>query len=144
MGVKEKMKRTDQEREVEVVYAPLRTGLGGLYDHVTRTIFIEVRLRPGAKRVTEAHERIHAERGDTKCHDPWFNNKQELAVERETARRLITVDDLAEALMWCQDDRELADYLNVDNRCVRTRRSMLTEAETEHINALMAGLEKGI
>lgn len=134
----------DQKDQIEVVYTRLPAGLGGLYDHPTRTIFIDDRLNCGARRATEEHERVHAERGDSRCEDPWFNTKQENLVENETARRLIPVEELAEALVWCRDDHELAEYLEVDRKLILARRKILTEIEIAYINERIDALEEGL
>lgn len=134
---------TQPKTEIEVVYVSLPKGIGGLYDHQTRTIFIERTLRSGSKRATEEHERIHAERGDTRCDDPWFHKKQELVVERETARRLIPVKRLAEGLVWCRDHHELAEFLDVDGRLVRARYGTLTDQERAYIERRISSLEVG-
>lgn len=93
---------------------------------------------------TVVHEGIHAERDDGPCVTPWHEAKQERAVEDEAARRLITLDALIDALMWTNDDRELAEELDVDLPTMRTRLSRLTETETAEINARLDDAERWI
>ena len=80
---------------------------------------------------------IHHERGDRACDDPWFDAKQEQYVERETARRLVTVEDLRDASKWCTNFWELAEYLEVDRGLIDVRLSMLTMEEQESILAVL-------
>lgn len=128
--------------DVEVVYLPLRAGLAGFYHHPSRTIAINSDTPAACQRVTLVHETIHAERGDSKCSDPWFDTKQELTVERETARRLVTVDDLVTALMECLNHDEVAEYLEVDKRLLQVRVQLITCTESEYINKQLDKLEQ--
>lgn len=112
--------------------APLRER-GRFYpEHAA--VLIQHGLRGGAYTATLMHELIHAERGDEPCVSPELEARQELAVAREAARRLITIERLVDALLWCQDDRELADVLDVDNETVRVRLAMLSAEEHAFID----------
>ena len=86
------------------------------------------------RRCTLTHELIHLERGPVPT-DPIGRAREELLVDIEAARRLITLDELVEALRWTREPNELADQLWVDQPTLRTRMSHLDPveiAELEH------------
>lgn len=69
------------------------------------------------RRCTLAHELIHLERGDTGECTP----ATEHSINREVARRLISIDRLCAALRWTLDIDELADELWVTPKVIRAR-----------------------
>lgn len=127
---------------IDVVYQRLPGDITGLYDRLHNVIIIDPRCDPATRRSTEEHERVHAERGDTACDDEWFEAKQELAVEREAARRLVSVPDLIDGIRWCHDDRELAEWLEVDLDMLHTRFGMLTPDEVAWIEGEIDAMER--
>lgn len=120
-----------------IVYEHLPTGVAGFYNFMTRTIIIDPRYSAGTQRATIAHEMIHHERNDRPCEDPWFDAKQEQYVERETAKRLISVDDLKEGAKWCTNMWELSEYLEVDKGLIEVRLSLLSVPEQMEIFAVL-------
>lgn len=112
--------------------ADLGADLGRYYPEQS-VILLDRGLTQAQRRCTVSHEVIHAERGDTSCGPGRLGRRQERQVEHESARRLITIDDLVEALMWSQDERELADQLWVDVATIRVRLQSLTPEEHEEI-----------
>ncbi|MFC9514362.1 ImmA/IrrE family metallo-endopeptidase [Nocardiaceae bacterium NPDC056970] len=88
------------------------------------------------RRHTLAHEIVHMHRGPVPDH-PHFAMREEQAVDRITARLLIPLDDLIDALVWnCyRIDDEAAEELWVDLECLETRIQNLTAAERRHIDA---------
>lgn len=94
----------------------------------TRTIHMDKRLLQAERRSAIAHELVHIERGPVP-RDPWLAAREELAVEQETARRLIPLDRLVDALVWAHDLYEAADELWVDVETLRVRLDHLHPAE---------------
>jgi hypothetical protein len=63
-------------------------------------------------------------------------------VSERAARWLLPIEAVADALVWCSDDHELAEELWVDLFTVRCRLQTLTDGETAFINARMDAAEK--
>lgn len=76
-------------------------------------------------RCTLVHELIHLERGHSTCQPP----DVEADVAREAARRLIPIDELADALAQTRSELEIAEMLWVDVDTLRTRLSFLDDVE---------------
>lgn len=125
--------------DLTLVRAPMRDR-GRYYDE-HRAIVLDPRLSSAEARSTLMHELIHAERGDQPCATILLEARQETRVDREAARRLISLEALAEALLWACDDVELADELWVDVATVRARREGLTPAEHDIIERRIAERE---
>ena len=73
------------------------------------------------RRCALMHELVHDERGIPHGHDP----VEELAVEREAARRLITVDDLIDVARWALSAAEAAYELAVTEDMLACRLSSM-------------------
>lgn len=71
-------------------------------------VTLDSRLLQVERRSAIAHELVHIERGPVP-RDPWLAACEELAVEQETARRLIPLDRLVDALAWAHNLHEAAD-----------------------------------
>lgn len=82
------------------------------------------------ERSTGAHEVVHIERGPIP--EGW-EEWEERIVDAIAARRLITLDDLVDGMLWAYDVDELAVVLWVDEPTVRARLQNLTEAEGREI-----------
>jgi hypothetical protein len=76
------------------------------------------------------------ERGHTSCQGP----RAEQRVREETARRLISFDDLVEAYRWTQHPAELADELWVTVDVVQDRLGALNDGERRQLASLCARL----
>lgn len=61
--------------------------------------------------------------------DPAAAAREEQIVDEITARRLITVPQLAEGLRWSREPRELAEHLWVDQPTLQTRMATLDPVE---------------
>lgn len=91
---------------------------GRLGDTDGRTrIRLRMPLLQVERRCTLTHELIHLERGDTGTCTP----ATERMIDREVARRLISIDALCAALRWTLDPDELADELWVTPKVLRAR-----------------------
>lgn len=80
-----------------------------------------------------AHELVHLDEGHPQAGSDVLEIRQEAATDRETARRLITLDALADALRWALGPDEVADELDVEGAVVRNRIRHLTDAEKTYI-----------
>lgn len=90
----------------------------GTWDLGERRIRLHPRASQVQRRCTIAHELVHAELG----HDGCQNQDVERMVMHEAARRLISVDALADEALVHEDDLEgLADALWVDLDTLRAR-----------------------
>jgi len=102
----------------------------------------EIRMRPGMsqaqRRSALTHELVHHERGPVPS---WCASREEAAVCREAARRLISFDELARAMVWAYDDHELAEVLWVDVPTARARLDALTRAEADRLHELIDSAE---
>lgn len=108
-------------------------------------IVLDDRLGQAERRSALAHELAHVEAGDTCCDvgpdGPRLARRQERRTDDRAARRLITLDELADALVWCLGPDELAEHLHVDERTVRARIRSLTDDEKGSIERRLAARE---
>lgn len=110
----------------------------GLYRHHDRSILLRHGLTGAQARCTLAHELVHAERGDVQLSERALNARQELVVEREAARRLISLQALADAVRWSCRPEEVSEVLHVDVGTLRARLAALTDQEREALDAASA------
>jgi hypothetical protein len=96
-------------------------------------IVLDARQTQVQRRSTLAHELVHAERGDEPSGSLVLDARQELAVSKEAARRLIGIRALGEALAWSTCVAEAADELWVDEDTVRVRLQHLHPAERAYL-----------
>lgn len=118
---------------VRVFVVRLDCGRWGFYDAEQNALYIDSRLNQAERRSTIAHELLHLERGDEPCVTDWHEAKQERLVDAQTARDLIALAPLADALAWAENEHEVADCLWVDVATVRTRIDRLTATEVRYI-----------
>lgn len=104
-------------------------------------IWLDSRLSQAGRRSTLTHELIHLERGDAAGCTSWHDRHQEQLVDRVAARRLIGMAELVDALLWSQDERELADTLWVDVATVKARLAGLTPGEKDEIERRIVAAE---
>lgn len=107
--------------------------LGATDGHV---IWLDRDQTQAERRCTLLHEITHIERGHAGCQDP----RTEAAVEAETARLLIRLEALGEALAWSRWEDEVADELWVDTATLRARVASLTDAERAYLARRLEGL----
>lgn len=98
----------------------------GHYDFAADCITIATGMTQAERRCTLTHELIHRERGPVPEH---LREKEEEIVRDLSARRLIPMRDLAEAMLWSYDEYEIAEELWVDEPTVADRLRNLSEAE---------------
>jgi len=116
-------------RHVDIIWwHELPNGVRGLVRG--GTIWLCRTLTQAERRCTLTHELIHLERG---IGDHIYRDAEEHAVDAETARRLISLPRLAEALRVTRNPAELADALWVDTATLRTRMATLDPLETAEL-----------
>lgn len=112
--------------------------LAGDYQAVTdgRRVIMDPTILQVERRCAIAHETVHLERGE--------HCAQDYAAERRAdviaARRLVTFDALAEALIWSDDLQEVADELWVTPEIARARIDIMRPAELTIVAELIADL----
>lgn len=104
------------------------------------TITLHPLLTQAERRSTLAHELVHLERGPA---PPHLTAREELLVEEIAARRLVNLDDLADAIVWhdghAHDD--MADDLWVDRAVLLVRIATLDDEERAYIEQIVARKE---
>lgn len=115
---------------ITVVHRELPGNMWGLL--IGNRIYLCRRLDQAARRSTLSHELVHLERGPVPA-DPRGQAREERAVSRIAARRLITVDALIDGMRWTRDRAELADYLWVDVPTLQARLDSLDPLEVSQI-----------
>lgn len=124
--------------------AHLPKDLLGYYDAERHVVVVAHGLTAAQRRAVIAHELEHARHGDRPCLDPILHARRERATERASSRRLITLDALVDALLWCRDEQEMAWHLHVDTIAVRARLDGLTDEEKDQIARRIAVTEEGV
>lgn len=131
--------------DVQLAFADLGGDLGW-WDPETRTITLDRDQSQRERRCTLAHELEHIARGD-ECVEhvsPILAARQEIAACMRAARRLIPMAALVAALLWSQNERELAEELHVDEDTLRIRLLTLTEDEHRLIDERIRQAEERI
>lgn len=104
-------------------------------------VVLDDRLDRVGRRCALAHELEHIRRGDRHivgtANDPWFRRRAERHADTAAARRLIPLPVMIDALRWTNDDRELAEILDVDLDTLRCRSADLTSDECAAIEAAL-------
>lgn len=121
-------------------WAHLPEGLLGVTDFGRRTVTLTHGMTQVERRCTIAHETEHIHAGPV---PPALVTREERRVDRVVSRRLIPLEALAEALVWANDEHELADELWVDVATVRARLRSLTDGESRTINERLDRAERG-
>lgn len=122
---------------LRIIVRDLPDALWAAWHAPSRTILVDRRLTQAERRVALAHELVHVERRDT-CRQ---TERVELDVHLTAARRLIRLDDLADALVWTRQLRELADELWVDDTTLRQRLDSLTAEEVAWLRRRLNDIE---
>lgn len=120
-------------------WAHLPDGVLGLTDFRARTVTLAYGLTQAERRCTIAHETEHIRRGPVACSS--LVAREERIVDEAAARKLITLEALADAMVWAYDDHEAADELWVDVATVRARLATLTDGETAALNRRLDAAE---
>lgn len=109
-------------------------GVDGLTLFDSNEILMRNGMEQAQRRSILTHELVHIERGP---YPRWREPHEERLVCKEASRRLITIDQLADALVWCYDPYEVAEHLHVDVPTVIARLEGLTQSEAARLNELL-------
>jgi Zn-dependent peptidase ImmA (M78 family) len=124
--------------QIPVEYAELQPGMLGYFQ--SGMIVLDPRQSVRQMTCTLAHELVHAELGDAPVPSGHpdavrVRRRRERLANRISARRLISLDDLARALRWATDEHEVATELGVDVATVVCRLDLLGDDEKSYIEA---------
>lgn len=107
-------------------------------DFRARTVTLTTGLTQAERRCTIAHENEHIARGPAPAS---YEHRDELEVRKATARRMIPLPALVEAMLWSLDDHEIAHELWVDVATVQDRLHFLTAEESLELNRRLDSAE---
>lgn len=104
------------------------------------TIVLDERLSQAQKRCTLMHELVHRMLQDDGDLPAEYDARQERRCRAMTARLLIDIFELGEALQWSDDPHELADHLVADVETVTDRLDPrnLTDDEAGYLRLVRA------
>lgn len=106
-----------------------------------RVILIEQSLPRAERNAVLAHEIAHIDLGHRGVDlTDWTSWKHEVAADKLAARRLISIDGLADASRICKTAEEVAEYLEVTLPLVKLRLQTLHPAERAQFERLTQGL----
>lgn len=116
--------------DVLVAFVDLPSGTAW-WDPDEQVILLQRGMSRRETRCALAHELEHIRHGDEAIDhvSDVLATRQEIAAHTRAARRLIPLDALIDALLWSQDEQELAEGLNVTVEIVRQRLLTLTPEE---------------
>lgn len=126
---------------LEVRFADLPDGLLGYTDLSAGVIVLDRSLTQVERRCTVTHELEHVHRGPVPL-DPALAAREEAIVDEIAARRLVSLRDLIEALLWSDSEHEVADELWIDVPTLRTRVARLAEDERAAIEDRLAQTDR--
>lgn len=106
----------------------------GVTDFDERTITLNTGMTQAQRRSTIAHETAHVERGPA---PHWMKPREESLVDQIAARRLISFEALARAVVWAHTVEELAEELWVDEETALCRLRHMHSSERIRIAALI-------
>lgn len=115
----------------------LLDGAHAWYYHRLRAIVMDKRLSQVERRSVLAHELGHVIRGDVPCGSDILDARQESAVDQWAARKLITIEALADALRWSDDRHEVADALWVTVDLLEVRLDHLHPSERAYVRRMI-------
>ena len=124
--------------EWTLLFEPLDDGKLGRTDYDAKTITLDPDQLQRQRRCTIDHEIRHVERGPA-ARGSWWRARDEAATDQESARRLVTIEDLAEALAWSHNLPELAEELHVDEATVLVRLRHLHPSEQGYLRTRVEG-----
>lgn len=120
--------------------------LGGVIPEVLcrrrRVILIESVHTWPEKRCSLAHALAHLDLRHAESNAGVFAHRQEVEANQLAARRLITIDDLADVLCWTRFRTEIASELEVDLPTLATREKHLHPSERHYLRRRARWLEE--
>lgn len=126
-----------------ITTAQLPDGVKAFYYPEIDTIVLDRRLSQAAKRSTVMHELVHRALRDEGDLPEQYDARQERRCRDITARLLIDIFDLGEALQWSELPCEIAEHLVVDEETVDDRLDplLLTGDEAAYLRLVRARVE---
>ncbi len=118
-----------------LLWTPPASGARAECHWPTQTVTIHPDLLQAERRSVIAHELEHIERGPF---PRWARAREEAAVNAASARKLIGIHALAEALAWSLDPHEVADELWVDVPTLEARLEHLHPSERHYLRRRLA------
>lgn len=105
------------------------------------TIVLDDRLSDAEKRCSLMHELVHRAMQDAGDLPDHLDVVQERRCRAETARLLVDIFDLGDAIQWSDDPAEQAEHLAVDVDTLTDRIQFLTPDEQAYLRLVRARLE---
>ena len=107
-----------------------------------RTVTLDDRLLQAERRCTVAHEVEHIRLGPVPA-DPVLAAREEAAIDRAVARKLIGIRELGDALAWASGLAEAAQELWVDEDTLAARLRHLHPAEVHYLRRRLQHVPSG-
>lgn len=109
----------------------------GRFIHETMTLTLRRGMTQAKRRTVVHHELLHYFRGPV-----WksWREAEEASLEVASARELIDIRKLGEAMAWAHCEEEVADELFVDEELVRVRLTHLHPAERAYLQERLSHL----
>jgi hypothetical protein len=111
--------------------------LGGLVPEVLcwvrQVILLDIAERPEVQRSSLAHAVAHLDLGHAQTLPGFFENREEAQADSLAARRLISIEAFAEAVLWAQDRPSIAAALGVYLEMLEARERDLSRAERRRL-----------
>jgi predicted transcriptional regulator len=114
-------------------------GRPGYARHSTQTVYLRDDLSQAERRAVLLHELEHLAHGPAV---KGYVDQDEIQTQERAARWLLPLETLADAMVWANDEHELADELWVDVATVRARLASLTDQETLALNQRLDAAER--
>lgn len=131
-----------EETDLRLIWAPL-PHVDGAYDRGRRLVILHPGRTQTAQRSALAEELAHHELGHEPVTDPVETARTELRARRWAAIRLVSFDDLLEAVAVTPYFHEIAEMLEVDPDLLATRVDLCTESEQQLLGEAVARWEVG-
>lgn len=119
-----------------ITTALLPDGVDAYYYPEIDTVVLDQRLTEAGKRCALMHELVHRQLADDL--PTGFDRWQEKRCRDITARALINIVDLGDAVMWSVEVEEQAEHLHVNTDTLLDRLRYLTPDEEGYLRALRA------
>lgn len=119
--------------------------LGGIPEVLCRrrrVILINSAHTWAAKRSSLAHAVAHLDLGHAETTAGFFEKREEREADQMAARRLISLDDLADILCWTRDYGEIAEELVVDLTTLKVREKHLHVSERHYLRRQVRPMEE--
>lgn len=121
--------------DVDLCFEHLPGDLLGQIRSGGRLIVVRTDSSAAQRRCTLAHELVHLERGFATGH-AYFDGREELAVHRIAAGRLIGFERLLDVVREADDHRTIAAALDVDRHTLAVRLATLSAGQLVQLGAI--------